>query len=206
MNDRFTQHKKKLMDFYVRRKRMPSFAELAQLMRVKSKDTAYSFANNLIEEKLLSRDSTGRLVPGKKWNAADDLGIGLLGVVEAGFPSPSDGGIMDTITLDDYVIKNREASFMLRVKGDSMIDAGIREGDMVIVERAKTPREGDIVIARVDGDFTMKYYRTRSVSGAAGGKRQIYLEAANSKYKPIIPESELAIEAVVVAVVRTYHR
>ena len=84
----------------------------------------------------------------------------LLGIVEAGFPSAEEE-LIDTMSLDEYLIENKEASYILRVKGDSMIDAGIREGDLVIVERTNAPRVGDIVIAEVDGEWTMKYLRKR---------------------------------------------
>ncbi|HEY4515086.1 MAG TPA: S24 family peptidase [Candidatus Paceibacterota bacterium] len=123
-------------------------------------------------------------------------GIRVLGLVEAGFPSAAEEQDLDTTTLDDYLIENREATYMLTVKGDSMYDAGIREGDMVIVERGREARSGDIVIASVEGAFTMKYYRKR------GG--QIILEPANSKYKPIVPQGKLEIVAVVRGVVRKY--
>ena len=85
---------------------------------------------------------------------------------------------------------------MLEVKGDSMIDAGIQEGDLVIAERGKEPKQGDIVIADVDGGWTMKYYRKK------GG--QVYLEPANKNYKPIYPTESLNIAAVVKGVVRKY--
>ncbi len=120
----------------------------------------------------------------------------LLGIVEAGFPGAAEEDLADTLSLDELLIENKEASFMLRVKGDSMIDAGIREGDMVLVERGKEPQEGDIVIAEVDGGWTMKYYRKRG--------RLYFLEAANKKYKPIFPKEEMRITAVVRAVIRQY--
>ena len=85
---------------------------------------------------------------------------------------------------------------MLKVSGDSMIDAGIKPGDIVLVERNKPPKNGDIVIAEVDGNWTMKYLRK---SG-----RQITLAPGNKKFKPIVPEDELNIAAVVTAVVRKY--
>lgn len=125
-----------------------------------------------------------------------ELEITLRGTILAGFPTAAEEELLDTMSLDEYLIKNKEATFMLRVKGDSMIDAGILEGDMVLVERGKQPKPGQIVIASVDGEFTMKYYRKR------GDK--MYLEAANKKYKPIVPENELKIEAVVQAVIRKY--
>jgi SOS-response transcriptional repressor LexA len=84
----------------------------------------------------------------------------------------------------------------LRIKGDSMVEAGIKEGDMVIVERGANYRDGDIVIAEVDGQWTIKYFRQNG--------KQIYLEPANKNYKPIYPKEELIISAVVKAVVRKY--
>jgi len=77
-----------------------------------------------------------------------------------------------------------------------MIDAGIQEGDMVIVERGRHPRPWDVVIAEVDGEWTMKYYRTKG--------KKAWLEPANTKYKPIYPKEELKVAAVVVGVVRKY--
>jgi SOS-response transcriptional repressor LexA len=82
------------------------------------------------------------------------------------------------------------------VKGDSMIDAGIQEGDMVIVEKTGSPKVGTIVVAEIDGEWTMKYLRKHG--------NKYYLEPANKKYKPIIPKNELKIAAVVKAVVRKY--
>ncbi len=122
--------------------------------------------------------------------------VRVLGIVEAGFPSPAEEELLDTMSLDEYLIPNREAAYILRVKGDSMVRAGIQPGDMVIVERTSTARDGDIVIADVDGQWTMKYFRLR------GG--EAWLEAANPRYPPIRPARELTIAAVVRAVVRKY--
>jgi repressor LexA len=79
-----------------------------------------------------------------------------------------------------------------------MEDAGIYEGDMVIVERGKKPKNGDIVIAEIDGEYTMKFYRT---GGAGGGT---YLEPANKKYPILYPNTELVIIAVVKVVIRKF--
>ena len=79
---------------------------------------------------------------------------------------------------------------MLKVKGDSMKDAGILDGDMVIVERTSSPKVGQIVVAEVDGSYTMKYLKKDS-SG------RTYLEPANSDFKTIYPKQNLQISAVV---------
>jgi SOS-response transcriptional repressor LexA len=86
---------------------------------------------------------------------------------------------------------------MLKVKGESMIDAGILPGDMVIVERGKEPKIGEIVIAEVDGDYTMKYYR-KDKSG------RVFLEPANERFQNIYPENNLEITAVVRSVIRKF--
>lgn len=122
--------------------------------------------------------------------------IKFLGITPAGFPTPAEESLGDTISLDDWIITNRDASFMLRVKGDSMSEAGIMDGDMVIVERTNNPKIGDIVIAEIDGAWTMKYLRKN--------KNKFYLEPANKNYKNIIPKEDLKVEAKVVAVVRKY--
>jgi SOS-response transcriptional repressor LexA len=85
---------------------------------------------------------------------------------------------------------------MLRIKGDSMIDAGILPGDQVLVERGVEAKDGDIVIAEVDGKWTIKYYRKR------GSK--VVLLPGNKKYQPIVPKEELRVAAVVKAVIRKY--
>ena len=183
--------KEKITSFYNNKRRMPSYAEFAKAIGVASKNAVIAWVGKLEEAGIVRRDSSGKLALGSNWGQ-----VKILGLVEAGFPSASEEQDLDTTTLDDYLIENKEATYMLRVKGDSMHDAGIREGDMVIVERGREAKPGDIVIASVDGAFTMKYLRKK-----AG---VLYLDPANSKYKPIYPKGDLTITAVVRGVVRKY--
>lgn len=185
------QAQKKLIQFHRTYKRMPSVSEAAAIFGVSSKDSAHRLIGKLIARGIVAKDKTGKLIPKKL-----DEGIRMLGLVEAGFPTPAEENLLDTITLDDYVIGNRDASFMLRVKGDSMKDAGICEGDFVIVERSLEAKPGQIVIAEIDGAWTMKYLRKKGT--------MLYLEPANKSYKPIIPKHDFKIAAVVKAVVRKY--
>lgn len=139
----------------------------------------------------LNPDRTLPLLAGHRW--AD---LPLVGTVVAGFPSPADDELHDTLSLDEYLIKNKAATYLLRVTGHSMQDAGILPGDLLLVERGTTPRDGDIVIARVDRAWTMKFFRQRGA--------HVFLEAAHQDYQPIHPQEELQVAAVVRAVIRKY--
>ena len=183
--------KSKIFDFYSAHRRMPSYAEIMKLLGFKSKNAVYKLVNKLIEQGIVRKDSTGRLIP----NVA--LGeVQVLGLVEAGFPTNAEETVLDTMNIDDYLIERKGATYMLEVKGESMIDAGIQEGDLVVAERGKEPKVGDIVIAEVDGGWTLKYYRKTN------GK--VWLEPANKHFKPIYPTETLNIAAVVKGVVRKY--
>jgi repressor LexA len=177
--------------FYHEKGRMPSFSEIGELFRLSSKSSVHKAVSKLEAVGVVAKDSKGRLIPGSIKSA-----LRMLGTVEAGFPSPAEEELADTISLDDLLIQNREATFLLKVSGDSMSGAGILPGDMVIVDKGQTPKSGDIVIAEVDGAWTMKYLRKRGES--------VTLLPANPNYKPIRPKTELKIAGVVTAVVRKY--
>jgi len=164
-----------------------------ELVGFRSRHAVSRLVDRLVAEGLVTKDPQGKLIP-HPCNGE----VPLLGIVEAGFPSPAEEELIDTMSLDDYLIKNKEATYLLKVKGDSMLGAGIRAGDLVIVERTNTPRVGDIVIAEVDGAWTMKYLRKRG--------EMLYLAPANPRYKPFVPKEELKVVAVVTAVVRKYAR
>ena len=183
-------YKDKIMGFYEENKRMPVYTEIMKLLGFKSKNAVFKLVNNLVDEGIVKKDSKGFLIPNKSFGE-----IPLLGLVEAGFPTMVDA-LTDTISLDDYLIGDKAASYVLEVKGDSMIDEGIHEGDLVVAERKKEPKDGDIVIAYVDGGWTMKFLRK------SAGKT--WLEPANKNYKPIHPKHELQIAAVVKGVIRKY--
>jgi DNA polymerase V len=83
------------------------------------------------------------------------------GIVHCGFPQPSAQEFRERITLDDILISDHEATFFMRAKGTSMVDAGIDDDDVVLVDRAMTPHPGDDVVAVVDGDYTLKRLTVR---------------------------------------------
>ncbi len=170
---------------------MPSYSELMAITGFRSKNAVSKLVDRCADHELLEKDATGRLLPGRLF-----AGLAVLGTVSAGFPSPAEEELTDTMSLDEYLIANKEATFILKVNGDSMIEAGILPGDLLLVERGAEARDGDIVIAQVDREWTMKYLRKRGT--------KVFLEAANKAYKPIHPQEELKIAAVVRAVIRKY--
>ena len=103
--------------------------------------------------------------------------------VKAGFPSPADDFIETRLSLDEALITHPVATFFLRVDGDSMQDAGILHGDMLIVDRAVKAEDNHIVVAVLDGEFTVK--RLRKSAG------RIYLIPANGEYQPIEVTEEM---------------
>jgi DNA polymerase V len=120
----------------------------------------------------------------------------FLSKISAGFPSPADDMIEDTIDLNEYLISNRAATYLVQVTGDSMIGAAICEGDILVVDASLKPSDQKIVVASVEGEFTVKRYCVK--------KNKVFLKAENENYQDIEinPEDELRILGVVVGVVR----
>lgn len=188
-------YQEKLESFYNENKRMPSYSEMMKLFGFKSKNAVFRVVEKLINTGVVSKDHIGRLIPSETFTE-DIASVPMLGFVTAGFPATVEEELTDKVNLDDLLIKNKPLTYMLEVDGDSMIDAHIEPGDMVLVEKTNAARDGQIIIAEVDGEFTMKYFRK------SGSK--VWLEPANKNYKPIYPKHSLNINAVVKAVIRKY--
>lgn len=184
-------YKKKILSFYENHKRMPGYAEIMQLTGFKSKNAVYKLINKLVELGVILKDAKGKITPAF---ASDE--VPFLGYVEAGLPSLAEEDLLDTIDIDQYLMPHKENSYILEVKGDSMIEEGIKEGDYVIVEKKSDAKDGEIVIAEVDGGFTMKYYKKKG--------NTIFLRPANKDFKDIYPTESFQIVAVVKGVIRKY--
>ena len=181
-----------LKNFYAKWKRLPSFSELQEVWGYRSKGGVSHMIQQLVRLNVLAKDATGRLIE----TAFLSGGLRQLGTVQAGFPSPAEEELVDTLSLNEFLVSRPESSFLIKVSGDSMIDAGILPNDLVIVDRARQPKIGDIVIAQVDGEWTMKYYDKKNGKPA--------LRPANKRYPLIEPRAELIIGGVVTANIRKY--
>jgi DNA polymerase V len=104
--------------------------------------------------------------------------------VSAGFPSPADDELDETLDLNKYLVKHPEATFFVRVDGDSMVNVGMYSGDILIVDRAQPVQHNDIIVAVVDGEFTVKRF-VRTDSG------QVELHPENPVYDPIVLTEEM---------------
>ena len=131
-------------------------------------------------------------------------GVPVVGTVVAGFPSPAEQYLEPKLSRDALLVKRPAATFFVRVAGDSMIGEGIHPGDLLVVDRSLRPADGDVIIAAVDGEFTVKTYRTGMKTGSDGRKhRFVALEPANPNYPTITitPGHELLTFGKVTAVI-----
>lgn len=120
----------------------------------------------------------------------------ILGSVSAGFPSASEEELQDAVTLDDYLIGNKEASCLMKMPDESMTPAGIMKDDLMIIQRGKVPVSGDIVVVQVETDWMVRRLYKRGVTNI--------LSADNKQYHSIPPHENVKVEGVVTGVVRKY--
>lgn len=183
-------HLTSLKKFYKDFNRLPSYTEMLKIFGFSSKNSVFKLVNKWIEEGFLLKDEK-KLAPTSKF-----FGLPLLGIIKAGYPILAEEN-KTYLTIDEYLIEDPTNLFLLKVSGDSMIDAGIFEGDIVIIDHKKQPKNGDIVLAEVDREWTLKYLKKDS--------KTVYLEAGNPNYPPIYPKRELKIHGTVKGVVRKIH-
>ena len=116
--------------------------------------------------------------------------------ISAGFPSPADDFKEVRISLDKELVKNKESTFYARVSGDSMIEAGLDDGDLLVIDRSLSPENGKIAVCFIDGEFTVKRIKKE--------KNKVYLMPENKKYKPleIKEENQLIMWGIVEYVIK----
>jgi repressor LexA len=180
----------KVRGFYRRHKRMPSITELMGLFKLSSRSSAFHASGKLVAAGIVTKDRTGKLVPGPDFHA-----LPLVGHIRAGFAAPAEEELADTISIGEYLLRRPEASYLLTVEGDSMRDAGIHHNDMVVFERTQDYKPGDIVVALTEDGYTLKFLRRK--------RGRYCLEAANENYPDLYPQDGQII-GVVTATFRKY--
>lgn len=179
-----------LQDYYAQHRALPSYASIGSLLGLKSKSSVAAMVARLKLAGFLDSTPDRRLAPTKRFFArplADSP-------VRAGLPEQVDDSGADALTIDDYLIERPSQTVLIRVKGDSMMDAGIFDGDLVVVEKRPSAHKGDIVVAIVDNQFTLKRLDLED------GK--FVLRPENKAYAVIRPEGSLEIFGVMVGLVR----
>ena len=181
-----------LRTFFAKERRAPGYNEMLQIFQYRSKNAVHGLLKKLEHLGYITK-SNGKIALTSKLIG----NIRLLGAIQAGFPSPAEEELIDTINLDEFLVEKPESTFMLKVTGDSMIDAGILPEDLVLVEKGPQPRTNDIVIAQIDGQWTIKYF--------VKDRKGIRLEPANKKYQTIHPQNSLEIAGIVRSVIRKFN-
>lgn len=181
----------KVKKFYYRYKRLPTFREMARMFGFSSPNAIAYIVRKWIDEGIVYMEDR-KLIPGDEF-----FRLPLLGIIKAG--SPTDEPVYETesVSLDHYLVGNPGFTYLLRVSGDSMINAGLQPGDLVILDKKREPKVGDIIAAFVDNEWTLKFYKRDN--------EKVYLEPANPKYTPIYPQNTLEVGGVVVSSIRKYY-
>jgi len=188
----FDSYKKKIITFYKHNRRMPSYAEIMKLVGFKSKNAASKLVDKLIQAGVVTKDSDGKLIPQNIYGEVKYLSQ----TVSAGYGSAVEEEMMERLNLNEWLVGDESKTYMVDVQGDSMKDAGIFDGDTVLVERTTVFHNGDIVVALMNDGYTIKYLRKQGSS--------MHLDPANRAYKPIHPSDEDQIQLI--AVVKTVIR
>ncbi len=186
------EHLAALQDYYAEHRVLPSYARLMSLLGLASKSAVKKVLERLEEAGSLERTPDGDWAPSEQFF---DRFIATQ-PVPAGAPTATESEVHEQITIDRYLIQRPANTILVRVKGDSMVDAGIHDGDLAVVERTASATKGDIVVAVVDDEFTLKTL--------AQDHDGYHLQPANAKYPAIRPKGKLEIFGVLVGLVRKY--
>lgn len=194
-----------IRDYQMEHGASPTLRELREALGVSSDNSILKHLDALEEKGFISRRGDGsrsiEMLESLKnrLDTPSESRLPLLGFIPAGGPILTEEHVENWYTVGEDMVYRMKDSYLLRVVGDSMIDAGIHEGDMVVVCGSLTPKVGDIVVALVDNGNTVKRYM-RDKQGV------VYLKPENKKYEPIYAERDLQIQGVVTGLIRLYKR
>lgn len=181
----------RLQDYYARHRVVPSYSRIGALVGLTSKASVSDLVSRLKSKGFLESSPDKRLKPGRRFFERVSVES-----VQAGLPAQAPDIVSDSFTIDEHLISNPSKTVLVRVRGDSMVDAGIRPGDIAVVEKDTAARVGDIVVARLGDEFTVKRL------GREHG--QLILRPENNAFPVIRPKDHSEIFGVVVAVFRKY--
>lgn len=181
-----------LQRYYAEHRVLPSYARMLSLLGFASKAAVKKVLERLEVVGMLERTEDGDWAPSERFF---ERAIATQ-PVPAGAPISTEADVHEHITIDRFLIRDPNNTVLIRVKGDSMVEAGIHEGDLAVVKRTTQVSPGEIIVAIVDDDFTLKTL--------ARDKTGYHLLPANKNYSPIRPKGKLEIYGVMVGLVRRY--
>ena len=175
---------------HYRKSPLPSIRQIAEELKFKYHNSVQHYLETLMFQGLVKKIDNFLFLDKKLF------GLKIYDSrVPAGNPATAEDSY-EIFDFENYMKTNDERSFMLRVSGDSMINAGLYDGDLIVVDTKIQPTHGLIVVAIVDGGYTVKYLRRKG--------NKYYLKAGNPKYKDIYPESEFKVVGVVTGSIRKF--
>lgn len=193
-NPRDAEYLARLQDYYADWKSIPSYASLCEVFGIASKSWVKAILDRLCKAGFLERTPDGVWVPTRQFFARPLAES----AVQAGMPVSVSATQGEYFVIDEMLIDRPSTTTLIPVRGDSMIDAGIHDGDVAVVEKRITANIGDIVVAIVDDDFTLKTLDKEH------GK--FILRPANPAYPVIRPHGSLEIFGVLVGLIRKYRK
>lgn len=170
---------------------LPSLSAIKELLGYKSKNSVAQYFNVLKKKNIIEEKNS------RYYISQDFLGARLFSSkVRAGFASAMEDEVENLISFDRELELNKTNVFIFRVSGDSMVDLGIFEGDYVSIKKNSYAQDKDIVLANIDGGFTLKTYRNKN--------NKVWLEPANKNYPNLYPRSSLVIFGVALGIMRKF--
>lgn len=191
MKNRDQEHLDKLRDYYAEHRVLPSFSVIAKLIGLKTTSAVSVMVDRMKAAGYLQAAPDRRLQPGRLFFERE-----VLDSVQAGLPQPANDPGIEGLNIDSHLIANPSRTVLLAVKGDSMVEAGLMPGDTVVVKKGAPGNVGDIVVAIVDSEYTVKYL--------AQDKRGFFLKPGNKAYPVIRAKDHLEIFGLVVGSFRKY--
>ena len=188
-----------LIDYYNKNHVYPTFDEMRDFLKIKSKSGIHKLLSSLEEKGFVNRlPHKARALSINLRVNENEKNLPFLGRIAAGNPIEAITGSFEQISVPNYLINNKDEHFTLEVTGDSMVDAGIFDGDIVIIRKTDTANSGEIVVALIDqNEVTLKRFRSF--------KNSIALEPANKNYKiRIFGEDRVKIQGKLVGLIRKF--
>lgn len=182
----------KLQDYFAQYRSLPSYAVIGEMLGMASKSAVSALVKRLTLAGYVEMTPDKRLAPTKRFFERELADF----PVPAGLPAAANDAMSEALTVDEYLIPRPSSTVLVKVRGDSMIEAGIHDGDIAIIEKRHAANLGDKVVAIVDGEYTLKTL--------AKDKQGFMLQPENSAYSPIRPAEGLEIYGVMVGLIRKY--